>query len=162
MTHIGVIRKWHIRIMCHYSHQVVYIKTPNNLQIILINNRDNHGEGNGNPLNYSCLENPMDGGASWAAVHGVTESLTRLSDFTFAFHLGNSNPLQCSFLENPRDREPGGLLSMRSHRVGHNWSDLAAAAAEVTKFKINMQKSVSLIHNFYNKLEIIVLKVKPN
>ena len=45
-----------------------------------------HGEGNGTPLQYSCLENPMDGGAWWAAVHGVAESLTRLSDFTFTFH----------------------------------------------------------------------------
>ena len=42
---------------------------------------------------------------------------------------GNSNPLQCSCLENPRDAEPGGLPSMGSHRVGHDWSDLAAAAA---------------------------------
>ena len=41
------------------------------------------GEGNGNPLQYSCLENPMDGGAWWAAAHGVTTSQTRLSDFTF-------------------------------------------------------------------------------
>ena len=40
------------------------------------------GEGNGNPLQYSCLENPMDGGAWWATVHGVAESRTRLSDFT--------------------------------------------------------------------------------
>ena len=45
------------------------------------------GEGNGTPLQYSCLENPMDGGAWWAAVHGVTKSRTRLSDFTFTFHL---------------------------------------------------------------------------
>ena len=43
------------------------------------------GEGNGNPLQYSCLENPMDGGAWWATVHGVTKSQTRLSDFTFTF-----------------------------------------------------------------------------
>ena len=43
------------------------------------------GEGNGNPLQYSCLENPTDGGAWWAAVHGVTKSRTRLSDFTFTF-----------------------------------------------------------------------------
>ena len=40
------------------------------------------GEGNGNPLQYSCLENAMDGGASWATVHGVTKSQTRLSEFT--------------------------------------------------------------------------------
>ena len=44
------------------------------------------GEGNGNPLQHSCLENPMDGGAWWAAVHGVAESRTRLNDFTFTFH----------------------------------------------------------------------------
>ena len=63
---------------------------------------------NDTPLQYSCLENPMDAGAWWAAVHGVTKSQTRLSDFTFTFHFhalgeGNGNPLQCSCLENPRD-----------------------------------------------------------
>ena len=66
-------------------------------------------EGNGTPLQYSCLENPMDGGAWWAAVHGVAKSRTRLSDFPFIFSLshtgeGNGNPLQCSCLENPRGR----------------------------------------------------------
>ena len=72
--------------------------------------RVNIGEGNGTPLQYSCLENPMDGGAWWAAVHGVMKSWTRLSDFTFTFHFsllcveeGNGNPLQCSCLENLRD-----------------------------------------------------------
>ena len=67
------------------------------------------GEGNGTPLQYSCLENPMDGGAWWAAVQGVARSRTRLSDFTLFFHFplscigeGNGNPLQCSCLENPR------------------------------------------------------------
>ena len=44
------------------------------------------GEGNGTPLQYSCLETPMDGGAWWAAVYGVAQSRTRLSDFTFTFH----------------------------------------------------------------------------
>ena len=43
--------------------------------------------GNGTPLQYFCLENPMDGGAWWAAVHGVAKSRTRLSDFPFTFHL---------------------------------------------------------------------------
>ena len=65
------------------------------------------GEGNGTPFQYSHLENLMDGGARWAAVHGVTKSRTRLSDFTFTFSLscilGNGKPLQCSCLENPRD-----------------------------------------------------------
>ena len=68
-----------------------------------------YGEGNGTPLQYSCLENPMDGGAWWAAVHGVAKSRTWLSNFTFTFSLscigeGNGNPLQCSCLENPRGR----------------------------------------------------------
>ena len=69
------------------------------------------GEENGNPFQYSWLKNPMDGGAWKAAVHGVAEGRTRLSDFTFSFHFslscigeGNGNPLQCSCLENPRDR----------------------------------------------------------
>ena len=67
------------------------------------------GESNGTPLQDPCLENPMDRGAWWAAVHGVAKSRTRLSDFTVHFSLscigeGNGNPLQCSCLENPRDR----------------------------------------------------------
>ena len=76
----------------------------------------------------------MDGGAWWAAVHGVDKEsdATEKLHFHFSFSCigeGNGNPLQCSCLENPRDGEPGGLPSMRSHRVGHDRSDLAAAAA---------------------------------
>ena len=55
------------------------------------------GEGNGTPLQYSCLENPMDGGAWWAAVHGVTESRTQLTDFTFT-HWGRKWQLTPVFL----------------------------------------------------------------
>ena len=138
------------------------------------------GEGNGTPLQYSCLENPMDGGAWKAIVHGIDEGqtdwATSLLLFTFMhwrrkwqptpvflpgesqgqrslvgcspwgrkesnttkrlpFHFslshigeGNGSPLQCYCLENPRDGEPGGLPSMGLHRVGHDWSNLAAAA----------------------------------
>ena len=90
-------------------------------------------EGNGTPLQYSCLENPMDGGAWWAAVHGVARSKTRLSDFTLTFHfyaLEEEMATHSSVLawRIPGTEEPGGLLSMGSHRVGHDWSDLAAAA----------------------------------
>ena len=92
------------------------------------------GEGNGTPLQYSCLENPMDGGAWWATVHGVARSRTRLSDFTFTFHfhaLEKAMATHSSVLawRIPGTGEPGGLLSMGSHRVGHDWSNLAAAAA---------------------------------
>ena len=90
-------------------------------------------EGNGTPLQYSCLENPMDGGAWWAAGHGVAKSRTWLSDFTFIFHLHaleKEMTTHSSILawRIPGMGEPGGLPSVGSHRVGHNWSDLAAAA----------------------------------
>ena len=92
------------------------------------------GEGSGTPLQYSCLENPIDGGAWWAAVHGVARSRTRLSDFTFTFHfpaLEKETATHSSVLawRIPGTGEPGGLLSMGSHRVRHNWSNLAAVAA---------------------------------
>ena len=76
----------------------------------------------------------LDGGAWKAAVHGVAEGQTRLSDFTFTFHF---HPLEKEMAAHssvlawkiPGTGEPGGLPSMGSHRVGHDWSDLAAAAA---------------------------------
>ena len=92
------------------------------------------GEGSGTPLQYSCLENPMDGGTWWAAVHGVAKSQTRLSDFTFPFHfhaLEKEMATHSSILawRIPGTVEPGGLPSMGWHRVGHDWSDLTATAA---------------------------------
>ena len=79
-------------------------------------------------------KNPMDGGAWKAAVHGVTEGRTWLSDFTFTFHfpaLEKEMATHSSVLawRIPGTAEPGGLPSTGSHRVGHDWSDLAAAAA---------------------------------
>ena len=85
----------------------------------------NIGEGNGTPLRYSCLENPMDGGAWWAPVLGVAKSRTQLSDFTLTFHFHalekemapHSGTLAWTI---PGTVEPGGLLSMGLHRVRHD------------------------------------------
>ena len=95
-----------------------------------------YGEDSGTPLQYSCLENPMGGGAWWAAIRGVAKSRTWLSDFTFTFHshaLEKEMATQSSVLawRIPGTGEPGGLPSVGSHRVGHDWSDLAAAAAVI-------------------------------
>ena len=104
------------------------------------------GEGDGTPLQYSCLENPMDGGAWWAAVHGVAKSQTWLSDFTLTFHfhaLEKEMATHSSVLawRIPGTGEPGGLLSMGSHRVGHAWSDLAVVAEQ----KLFLLAKVSIV-----------------
>ena len=83
------------------------------------------GGGHGNPLQYSCLENPMDRGAWQAAVHEVAKSRTRLSNFPFDFHfhaLEKEMATHSSILawRIPGMGEPGGLPSMGSHRVGHD------------------------------------------
>ena len=83
------------------------------------------GEGNGNPLQYSRLANPMDGGAWWAAVHGVSNSRTRQSGLTFTFHfhvLEKEMAAHSSVLawRIPGTGEPRGLPSTGSHRVGHD------------------------------------------
>ena len=85
----------------------------------------NLGEGNGTLLQCSCLENPMDGGAWWATVHGVAKSRTRLSNLTFTlrFHaLEKEMATHSSILawRIPGTGKPDGLPSMGSHRVGHN------------------------------------------
>ena len=120
-----------------------------------------HLWGNGTPLQYSCLENPLDGGACWAAVHGVAKSQTRLSDFTVTFHfhaLEEEMATRSSVLawRIPGTGEPGGLPSVGSHRVRHDWSDLAAAVSEsdfsqyyTTKFR---NKFIS--ETFYNYKKI--------
>ena len=99
-----------------------------------------------NPLRYSCLENPMGGGAWWAAVHGVARSQTRLSDFTFTFHIHELEKEMATYSSIlawriPGTGEPSGLPSMGSHRVGHDWSDLAAAATLTTdSMDMNLSK----------------------
>ena len=108
------------------------------------------GEGNGTPLQYSCLENPMDGGAWWAAVHGITNSQTRLGDCTFTFHfhaLEKEMATHSSVLawRIPGAGEPGGLPSMGSHRVGHDWSDLVAIAAAAKQTKMSYSVGIYIL-----------------
>ena len=99
--------------------QLILLWAKYNHIVLCILPSSSPGEGSGDRLQYSCLGNPMDGGAWEAAVHEVTKSRTRLSDFTFTFHFhaewlhfhfllscigkGNGTLLQCSCLENPRD-----------------------------------------------------------
>ena len=96
------------------------------------------GEGNGTLLQCSCLENPRDGGAWWAAVNGVRKSRKRLSNFTFTFHFRALEKEMATHSlvlawRIPGMGESGGLPSMGSHRVRHDWSNLAAAAAIFNK-----------------------------
>ena len=96
----------------------------------------------------------MDRGPWWAAVHGVAKSRIQLSDFTFTFHfhaLEKEMTTHCSVLawRIPGTGEPGGLPSMGSHRVGHYWSDLAAAAAAAAFSLVSSEAiNVHFKHNF--------------
>jgi len=136
--------KWKIMMVFYFNMWKFQLMIPN-LQI---------REGNGTPLQYSCLENPMDGRAWWATVHGVAESQTWLSDFTFTFHsyaLKKEMATHSSVcaLRIPGTGEPGGLPSMGSHRVRHNWSDLAAvsAAAEIKFLPCQISKNFKVWHS---------------
>ena len=111
--------------------------------------RNKIGEGNGSPLQYSCLENSMNRGALWAAVHGIMKSRTRPSDFTFTFPfhaLEKEMATHSSVLawRIPGTGEPGGLPSLGSHRVGHDWSDLAAAARNKMASNLGLTFSLGL------------------
>ena len=139
-----LVHEYHV-IHCHMNHHAIPLWVLSTLhgsafssgqskKIHLLFSREGDREGNGTPLQYSCLENPMGRGAWWAAVHGVSKSQTWLSNFTFTFHfdaLEKEMATHSSVLawRIPGTGEPGGLPSMRSHRVGHDWRDLAAAPA---------------------------------
>ena len=107
-------------------------------------------EGNGTPLQYSCLENPIDGGAWWAAVHGVTKSRTRLNDFTFTFHfhaLEKEMVTHSSVLawRIPGTGEPGGLPSMGSHQQ-HGWHRERGAGG----IHVYLQFSIKITGRFFS------------
>ena len=112
-------------------------------------------EGNGTPLQYSCLENPMDRGAWWAAVHGVAKSPTRLNDFHFSLSCigeGYGNPVQCSCLENPRYRGAwwGAVYGVAQNRTRLN--DLAAFPFSKMYLKFCDRCSVEEIQGITNNV----------
>ena len=84
-------------------------------------------EGNGTPLQYSCLENPMDGGAWKAAVHGVARSQTRLSDFTFTFHFHELEKEMATRSSVLAWRIPGTGSLVGCHLWGRTESDMTEA-----------------------------------
>ena len=107
------------------SSPCMYAWYPSNAKFYFKVARGKNREGSGTPLQYSCLENPTDGGAWKAAVHGVAEGQTQLREFTFTFHfhaLEKEMATHSSVLawRIPGTGEPGGRPSMGSHRVGHN------------------------------------------
>ena len=121
---IFIVLYTYCKILFFYKLYLSFVPTKYNI-LYLTTFHPLHGEGNGTPLQYSCLENPMDGGAWQAAVHGVAKSRIRLGDFTFTFHfhaLEKEMATHSSVLawRIPGTGEPGGLLSMGSHRVGHD------------------------------------------
>ena len=99
------------------------------LTFILVN-----GEGNGNPLQSSCLENPMDGWAWWAAVHGVAKSPTRLSDFTFTFHFHALEKDIATHSSVLAWRIPGTGSLVGCHLWGRTESDMTEATAAAAAY----------------------------
>ena len=108
------------------------------------------GEGNGTPLQYSCLENPMDGGAWWAAVHGVPEGRTRLSDFTFTFHF---HALEKEMATHPsvlawRIPGMGSLVGCRLW-VAQSWTRLKRLSSSSSGSSVSLnikEKKISTVH----------------
>ena len=113
------------------------------------------GEGNGTQLQYSCLENPMDGGVRWAAVHGVTKTSDTTEQLHFHFSLscvgeGSGNPLHCSCLENPRDR-------------GAWWDAVYGVAQSRTRLKrLSSSSSILKVILKSSKAHVIIVLRKTN
>ena len=110
---------------CRYRTCFQVVLTQASIQLAELVLYMSEGGGDGTPLQCSCLENPMDGGAWWAAVRGVVKSRTQMSDFIFTFHfhaLEKEMATHSGVLawRIPGTGEPGGLPSVGSHRVGHD------------------------------------------
>ena len=117
------------------------------------------GEGNGNPLQYSCLESPLDGGAWWAAVHGITQSwawLKRLSMHA-CIGEGNGNPLQYSCLENPRD---GGAWWAAVYGVtqSQTWLKQLSSSSVHSRVSIHSMYSIHTFYTIYLSLRYTICK----
>ena len=113
---------------------------------MVINNVTN-GEGNGTPLQYSCLENPMDGGAWWAAVHGIAKSWTQLSDFTFTFHF---HALEEEVATH------SSILAWRIPGTGAWWAAIYGVAQSRTRLtwlssssSVHIQLTISIIYKYW-------------
>ena len=122
-TSVNSFNPVHCPMICRYL--LIQMRKLKQGEVICLCLVSDSGEGNGTPLQYSCLENPMDGGAWWAAVHGVAKNWIRLSNFTFTFHFhalekGMATHSSVLAWRIPGTGEPGGLPSMGSHRVGHD------------------------------------------
>ena len=133
---------------CHCLLRILYIENPKdsirNLLELISEFSKVAGERNGNPLQYSCLENPVDGGAWWPAVHRVTQSQTRLKWLSMHVYIGegNDNPLQYFCLENPRDR-------------GAWWATIYVIAQSQTQLKRLSSSSNSRIQSQYTEITCI-------
>ena len=133
---------------------ILFIFSKNQLSVLLIITVVYFGEGNGTPLQCSCLKNPMDRGAWSAAICGVAKSQTQLSDFTFTFNFHawekematHSSVLAWRI---PGTAEPSQLPFMGLHRVGHDWSDLEAAAALFISLYFHLFLLRSFFLSFY-------------
>ena len=107
------------------------------------------GEGNGTPLQYFCLENPMDGGGWWAAVHGVArvrhDWATSLSLFTFMHWRRWQPPLQCSCLENPRDGEAwwAAISGVAQSWTQLKWLSSSGSSSSSSNPTLHMTKQLS-------------------
>ena len=118
------------------------------------------GEGNGNWLQYSCLENPVDGGAWWAAVHGVAQSRTRLKWLSMHACIGegNGNPLQYSCLENPRNRRAwwAAVYGVTQSRTQLKWLCSSSSGSSYSTFVKCLWDKQYMSHWVWkNKLHLI-------